>query len=119
MRVEAGKAFESLSQPDGTDGINVPFLRNNFARICCQGSLLSVIRKIESILKSMLVPHKLTHELHQITFQTVDSRKCPLTGTFSLQAANDSVIIIVRKSRGNPLEYARFFKYLVDQVHAS
>ena len=117
--MEVGKGFESLSQPDGTDGVHVPFLRNNFARICCQGSLLGVIRKIEAILKSMLVPHKLVLESQQITFQTVDSRKCPLTGTFSFQTANDSVLIIVRKNRGNPLEYARFFKYLVDQVHFS
>lgn len=115
IRQEFLQDTESFSQPDSTS--SKLFHRGSFGRVTCRASVLHCIRKVESVLNNMLVPFKLSLELGQFSFQTVDGRKCPLAGTINLQSIGDQCLIIIRKTRGNPLEYTRFFKYLVDQIN--
>lgn len=92
------------------------FVRNSFARFLCNGTLKEVSSRLEDVLRSMLVPfQKSIHGNLIIYFQTVDRLKCPLVGQFSLHCLDDNVLIIIKKNRGNPIEYARFFKFIVDQ----
>lgn len=47
----------------------------------------------------------------QLTFSTVDKRKCQLHGEISIQPLNsDTHMISFRKSKGDPLEFKRFYK---------
>ena len=92
------------------------FVRNSFARFLCNGTLEEVLSRLEDVLKSMLVPfQKSMHGNLIIYFQTVDRLKCPLVGQFSLHILDKNVLIVIKKNRGNPIEYARFFKFIVDQ----
>lgn len=92
------------------------FVRNNFARFLCHATLEKVSIRLEDVLKSMLVPfQKAFYPNFMYYFQTVDRLNCPLFGQFSLQILDGNVLIIIKKNRGNPLEYARFFKHIVDQ----
>ena len=115
IRLEFLKETDSLSQPDSSN--SPQFCRDRFGRRTCIGSTFHNIRKIEGLLKSMLIPFKLSLESGMISFQTVDGRKCPLSGTITVQSLNDQCLVVIRKTKGNPLEYARFFKYLVDRIN--
>jgi hypothetical protein len=92
------------------------FVRNNFARFLCKGKLKKVLEKMEQVLQEMLVPFKksLSSEF-TLHFQTVDRRKCPLIGIIRLQNLDGSVLVVIKKQRGNPIEYGRFFKFIVDE----
>lgn len=92
------------------------FVRNNFARFLCRGTLKGTSEKIENILQNMLVSfQKSTTSKFTIHFQTVDRRKCPLVGLISMHILDNSILVVIKKTRGNPLEYARFFKFIVDE----
>lgn len=92
------------------------FVRNNFARFLCSGSLKRTVEKMEQVLQNMLVSFRTSSSCgFTLHFQTVDRRKCPLVGIISLQNLDGSVLVVFKKTRGNPLEYARFFKFIVDQ----
>jgi serine/threonine-protein kinase Chk1 len=50
----------------------------------------------------------------QITFTTVDRRKCPLQGDIRIQSFSDDLYMIsFRKSKGDPIEFKRFYKAVV------
>jgi hypothetical protein len=99
------------------ENLNV-FVRNSFARFLCSGSIDSICDHLSSIFRSMMVTfqNSSSNEYYYFHFQTVDRRKCPLFGKVIIQNIGESVLIVFNKSRGNPLEYARFFKYIVDQL---
>ena len=93
------------------------FVRNSFARFLCSGSVEFVYQGLCSIFRSMMVSFKKSESTgYSLHFQTVDRRKCPLIGQAAIQVINDCVLVVFVKTRGNPLEYARFFKYIVDQL---
>lgn len=100
---------------DARESSNV-FVRNNFARFLCKGALKRVATRMEQVLQNMLVSfQKSTSNDFTLHFQTVDRRKCPLVGQIIIQTLSDSVLVVIKKSRGNPLEYVRFFKFIVDE----
>lgn len=124
VRSRISKKFESFSQPlsdgqaeiDSNESSNI-FVRNNFARFLCRGSVQKVSDRLIEVLHSMLVPFQISNTSqyqNNFHFQTVDRRKCPLVGQISLQVLADSVLVIVKKNRGNPIEYVRFFKFIVE-----
>lgn len=121
---EINNKMNGFSQPHSaldseinfTDNSRV-FVRNSFARFLCHGTNIEdVSNRLEDVLKSMLVPFQKTLQNNFIYyFQTVDRLKCPLVGQFLLHFLDDNVLVILKKNRGNPIEYARFFKFIVDQ----
>lgn len=119
LRSRAGFGLDCFSQPQASDfnfidtseRSNV-FVRNNFARFLCSGTLNRISDRLEEVFQTMLVPFQsIENGFH---FQTVDRRKCPLVGKVSLQILDGSVLIVIKKTRGNPIEYVRFFKFIVD-----
>ena len=129
FRNRISRNLDSFSQPqvsgttieiDLKDQNSNVFVRNTFARFMCQCSIKRISERLTKVLQTMLVQFQKSLSSDRITkiiiyFQTVDRRKCPLVGQISLQILNDSVLVIVKKTRGNPIEYARFFKFIVDQ----
>lgn len=115
--------LDCFSQPQAAGSTEIDsiecstiFVRNNFARFVCIGTLKKVADRMEQVLQNMLVPfQKSTSNEFTLHFQTVDRRKCPLVGQIALQTLSDSVLVVIKKSRGNPLEYVRFFKFIVDE----
>lgn len=123
IRSKPSGILDCFSQPQAAASSEIDthecsnvFVRNNFARFLCKGTLKRVADRMEQVLQNMLVPfQKSTSDEFTLHFQTVDRRKCPLVGQISLQALSDSVLVVIKKSRGNPLEYVRFFKFIVDE----
>ena len=120
MRNRAGFGLDCFSQPQASDSYFIDkdersnvFVRNNFARFLCIGSLKKVSTRLGEVFQAMLVPFQ-SNEVG-FNFHTVDRRKCPLVGQASLQILDGSVLVVIKKTRGNPIEYVRFFKFIVDQ----
>ena len=124
MRSKTSGILDCFSQPlaagsnviDSSESSKV-FVRNNFARFLCNGPLKKIADRMEHVLQNMLVPFQKSssYEFTTIHFQTVDRRKCPLVGQITLQNLDGSVLVIIKKDRGNPIEYVRFFKFIVDE----
>lgn len=120
MRSRSGHGLNCFSQPqasgsniiDSNERSNV-FVRNNFARFVCSGTLKKVYNRLEEVFQTMLVPFQFIES--GFHFQTVDRRKCPLVGQVTLQNLDGSVLVVIKKTRGNPIEYVRFFKFIVDK----
>ena len=51
-----------------------------------------------------------------MTFTTVDKRKCQLHGEVTIQPVSLAQLISFRRSKGDPLEFKRLFKAIVDSV---
>lgn len=123
MRSKTSGILDSFSQPQAANSNEIDmeesskvFVRNNFARFLCKGTLKKVVDKMEQVLQNMLVPfQKSVSNEFTLHFQTVDRRKCPLIGQITLQNLDDSVLVVIKKNRGNPIEYVRFFKFIVDE----
>ena len=120
LRIRSGYGLDYFSQPQAldsndndTDERSNVFVRNNFARFLCSATLQKASIRMEEVLQNMIVPFQSTE--NGFHFQTVDRRKCPLVGLISIQMLDSSVLVVIKKTRGNPIEYVRFFKFIVDQ----
>ena len=120
MRIRSSHGLDYFSQPQASDlndydtnELSNVFVRNNFARFLCSGALNKILARMEETLQNMLVPLQCIES--GFHFQTVDRRKCPLVGQISLQVLDGSVLVVIKKTRGNPIEYVRFFKFIVDE----
>lgn len=123
IRSKTSGILDSYSQPQAANSNEIDmeesskvFVRNNFARFLCKGTLKKVVDRMEQVLQNMLVPfQKSLSNDFSLHFQTVDRRKCPLIGQITLQNLDGSVLVVIKKNRGNPIEYVRFFKFIVDE----
>ncbi|KAJ3402246.1 Chk1 protein kinase [Chytridiales sp. JEL 0842] len=75
----------------------------------------TIFKRLGEVLQQCLVPYKLHSKMLKISFTTVDRRKCPLHGDIRIQpVVNDvnelSYMVGFRKSKGDPLEFKRFYK---------
>ncbi|TPX56583.1 hypothetical protein PhCBS80983_g04431 [Powellomyces hirtus] len=79
---------------------------------------IDVIReKIEHALEELLVQHKTNPVSSKITFTTVDRRKCPMHGEVHIQpVGSDMRLVAFRKSKGDPLEFKRFYRAILSAV---
>lgn len=123
IRIKTSGILDCFSQPQASNYNEIDlnesskvFVRNNFARFLCKGTLKKIVDRMEQVLQNMLVPFQksLSNEF-TLHFQTVDRRKCPIIGQISLQNLDGSVLVVIKKNRGNPIEYVRFFKFIVDE----
>ena len=123
IRSKISGILDCFSQPTAANSSEIDlnesskvFVRNNFARFLCKGTLKGVVERIELVLQNMLVPfQKSLYNEFTLHFQTVDRRKCPLIGQIALQNLDGSVLVVIKKNRGNPIEYVRFFKFIVNE----
>ena len=67
---------------------------------------------IANTLDQLVVQHKVNAKSGKISFSTVDKRKCPLQGNIVIQhlAQQDVRLVYFRKSKGDPIEFKRFYK---------
>lgn len=51
-----------------------------------------------------------------MAFSTVDKRKCHLHGEISVQAVSSVQLVMFRRSKGDPLEFKRLYKAILEYV---
>ncbi|KAJ3051735.1 Chk1 protein kinase, partial [Rhizophlyctis rosea] len=119
-----GMAIDSNTQnasPEGTlsqaRGGFIDFFRSERAtRFYSYHDAASISHNLHSVLEGFLVPWK-HHGQMTISFTTVDKRKCPLHGEVSIHAAQDGLHLVhFRKSKGDPMEFKRFYKSVRDAL---
>jgi serine/threonine-protein kinase Chk1 len=49
-----------------------------------------------------------------MAFSTVDKRKCQLHGEITIQPVSTFQLVSFRRSKGDPLEFKRLFKAIID-----
>ena len=52
----------------------------------------------------------------KMAFTTVDKRKCQLHGEINIQSTSQMQLVSFKRSKGDPLEFKRLFKAVVDSV---
>ncbi|KAI8842970.1 kinase-like domain-containing protein [Chytridium lagenaria] len=91
------------------------FLFHAITRFYCSLESHEIFERLCSMLTEFVVPYKMKHKLMQIVFGTVDRRKCPLNGEIRIQPATEGISLVVfRKSKGDPIEFKRFYKAILD-----
>ncbi|TPX72154.1 hypothetical protein SpCBS45565_g00636 [Spizellomyces sp. 'palustris'] len=77
----------------------------------------TISKMLNRTLQNFLVPHKIHPVSRKIVFTTVDRRKCPLHGEISIQRlGTDLQLVAFRKSKGDPLEFKRFYRAVLSSV---
>lgn len=56
------------------------------------------------------------HSPFKMVFTTVDKRKCQLHGEVSIQAASTVYLVCFKRSKGDPLEFKRLYKAVLEFV---
>ncbi|KAJ1332469.1 hypothetical protein BSLG_008771 [Batrachochytrium salamandrivorans] len=106
----------TLSQIQHKHMVNL-FPSDRMTRFYSMASAGVVFERLSETLQQFLVPYKIHQKLLKIVFSTVDRRKCQLHGEISIQRATDEYhIVLFRKSKGDPLEFKRFYKAIHDAV---
>ncbi|TPX51396.1 hypothetical protein SeMB42_g00490 [Synchytrium endobioticum] len=88
---------------------------NRLTRFYTAADSVIFINQLSALLDEFLVPHKIHCQI--LSFSTVDKRKCPLLGTVEVQPVSSTLnLVIVRKSKGDPIEFKRFFGALRERL---
>ncbi|KAJ3107448.1 Chk1 protein kinase [Phlyctochytrium planicorne] len=120
----------SYSQPESQvrrQGFGDLFPSHGITRFYCMLPPIDIFSRLCSTLSEFVVPYKMKQKQHQITFNTVDKRKCPLNGDIRIQAANSDgevSLVVFRKIKvrfgskfslsnyvalqGDPIEFKRY-----------
>lgn len=112
--------FPGFSQPEGLSTVSskvVTLKSDVFAekatRIVVELSANDALLKMSNILDTFLIDWKPSPIRNRIHFGTVDKRKTPLSGDiFVISVSTITSMVIVSKSRGDPLEFKRFFRLI-------
>ncbi|KAI8913293.1 kinase-like domain-containing protein [Gorgonomyces haynaldii] len=76
-----------------------------------------IFERLTQCLEQFLVPYKIHTTLLKISFSTVDRRKCQLHGEITIQPVDsETYMVSFRKSKGDPIEFKRFYRSLYDAV---
>ncbi|KAI8622428.1 kinase-like domain-containing protein [Chytriomyces sp. MP71] len=107
-----------LANPTSQGGRSNPFKdllqSDNLTRFFSSQPPTFILDRIGEILTQFVVPHKLHGK--RLSFSTVDKRKCPLHGDVRIQRASDHLFHVgFRKSRGDPIEFKRFYRAIAEQ----
>ncbi|KAJ3218084.1 Chk1 protein kinase [Dinochytrium kinnereticum] len=112
--VEDKRSDPTLSQVQRQGFVDL-FPSNGITRFYCSLESFNIFQRLCSTLTDFVVPYKINRNLMQIVFSTVDKRKCPLNGEIRIQPATDDVSLVVfRKSKGDPIEFKRFYKAILE-----
>ncbi|KAI8894776.1 kinase-like domain-containing protein [Globomyces pollinis-pini] len=87
----------------------------NITRFFSVSDANDIMERLLSTLEQFLVPYKKSSE-NSIAFTTVDRRKCQIHGEISIQPVSSAQLVTFRKSKGDPLEFKRFYKAVYDNV---
>ncbi|KAI9095107.1 kinase-like domain-containing protein [Phlyctochytrium arcticum] len=116
-RIDFDNATQTQYTQHDTGGFLDVFPSDRMTRFYSRASRDTICEKITQVLQTFLVPHKMHPVSRKILFTTVDKRKCPLHGEINSQpAGSDLHLVVFRKSKGDPLEFKRFYKAIFAAV---
>ncbi|KAI8927436.1 kinase-like domain-containing protein [Entophlyctis helioformis] len=102
----------TLSQMHRKNQVNL-FPSDRMMRFYSTAPPSVLFERLSAVLEGFLVPYKVHQRLlkARVAFSTVDRRKCQLHGEISIQQATKELhMVLFRKSKGDPLEFKRFYK---------
>ncbi|KAI8805611.1 kinase-like domain-containing protein [Cladochytrium replicatum] len=78
-----------------------------------------IVRAVTLLMQEFAVQFKVHPSGTRISFSTVDKRRCPMNGEVRIQKLGEaSNLATFKKSKGDPLEFKRFFKGLYGRMVA-
>ena len=119
------RTFNGFSQPAKVNIYPMPNTLENkpdnlelpLTRFFCPIAGMLLGRLLKGILDAFLIPWKDHPFPDQITFNTVDKRRNPLTGDIIIVSMCDNQSLVVfSKGRGDALEFKRLFKLIHERI---
>ncbi|KAJ3023713.1 Chk1 protein kinase [Thoreauomyces humboldtii] len=113
---EQESATQSATQADRGEFAEL-FPSVRLTRFYSAESVEFIRETLENALEALIVPHKTNPVTRKITFTTVDKRKCPMHGEVHIRPiGSDMRLVAFRKSKGDPLEWKRFYRMILQSV---
>ncbi|ORX82219.1 Pkinase-domain-containing protein [Anaeromyces robustus] len=110
----------SQSQTQSQSQQSSPFPAERLTHFYTYGDPKVIYNKMKDVLDSFLVTYKAQLQSFKISFSTVDKRKCPLNGVIRIQYVDhDLKLVTFKKSKGDPIEFKRFFRAVIEAIQTS